>query len=246
MEKILAVVPTLTDDPTDTIKSLLYQTIKISKILLVIGSKNLYKKLTSTKRYPDIIECLYVKPNCKDPVGKRVAIALNTAFSKVHLTDYDYLLRVDADAILPNRFIEENLKIKADCVGKAGYAMLIKMDSFLKFFHGRFVEIGAEDSYIGLKLLSQGCIVKSWSLAPKVKRRSGVHHSWRYYFIRGEEMYKLGYEPLHVIDVLRHDVRNLFAIIGYGTAAVKRIRRYDVANWVFRAQLKRLIYGRWN
>jgi len=52
----------------------------------------------------------------------------------VNLEDYDYLLRVDADIILPKRFIEENLKAEADYVGKAGYCMLIKVSPFLKVF----------------------------------------------------------------------------------------------------------------
>ncbi len=242
--KILAVIPTLADDPSDTIKSLMEQTVKVSKILVAVGSWRLYQKLISNGI--GIAEYFYVKPNFKDPIGKRVAVALNYLLSKVCLEEYDYLLRVDADTILPNRFIEENLKADADYVGKAGYAMLLKMDCFIKFFNGRFVEVGAEDSYIGLKLLSQGCSVKPWILPPKLKRKSGSHHSWMYYFVRGTEMYKLGYEPIHVIEVLRRDFRNLFTIIGYVTAMLKRIKRYDIASWVFKAQLKRLFYGKQN
>lgn len=191
-------------------------------------------------------EYFYVKPDFKEPVGKRVAVALNYLLSKVRLEEFEYLLRVDADTVLPNSFIEENLKADADYVGKAGYAMLLKMDCFIKFFGGRFVEVGAEDSYIGLKLLSQGRSVKSWILSPKLKRKSGAPHSWRYYFTRGMEMYKLGYEPIHVIEVIRRDARNLFTIIGYATAILKRVKRYDTAYWVFKAQLKRLLYGKGN
>jgi hypothetical protein len=240
--RILAVIPTLADDPTDTIKSVMKQTVRVSKILVAVGSRELYQKLLS--KDTSVAEYVYVKPNFQDPLGKRIATALNYALSKVHLKNYNYLLRVDADTILPSRFIEENLKADADYVGKAGYAMLLKMNSFIKFFNGRFAEVGAEDSYIGLKLLSQGCSVKSWMLPPKLKRTSGSHHSWRYYFVRGMEMYKLGYEPLHVVEVLLRDVRNLFAILGYLTAVLKRMEHYDTARWVFRAQLKRLIYGK--
>jgi hypothetical protein len=242
--KILAVIPTLADDPTDTIKSLLMQTVKVSKILVAVGSWKLYKKLTSTDS--GVAEYVYVKPNFQDPLGKRIATALNHALSKVRLENFDYLLRVDADTILPSRFIEENLKANADYVGKAGYAMLLKTDCFTQFFNGHFIEVGAEDSYIGLKLLSQGRSVKPWILPPKLKRKSGSHHSWGYYFVRGMEMYKLGYEPIHVIEVLRRDFRNLFTIIGYAIAVLKRIKRYDIANWVFKAQLKRLFYGKQN
>ncbi|MGB9959433.1 MAG: glycosyltransferase [Candidatus Bathyarchaeales archaeon] len=240
--KILAVIPTLADDPSDTIKSLMKQTVKVSKILVAVGSWKLYQKLISNGI--GSAEYFYVKPDFKEPVGKRVAVALNYLLSKVRLEEFEYLLRVDADTVLPNRFIEENLKADADYVGKAGYAMLLKMDCFIKFFGGRFVEVGAEDSYIGLKLLSEGRSVKSWILPPKLERKSGAHHSWRYYFIRGIEMYKLGYEPIHVIEVIRRDVRNLFTIIGYATAVLGRVKRYDTAYWVFKAQLKRLVYGK--
>ena len=92
-----------------------------------------------------------------------------------------------------------SLKVDTGCIRKAGYAMLIKMSCFIKYFDGRFRDVGAEDSYIGLKLLSQGYSVKSWRLPPKLKRKSGVRHSWRYYFARGMEMYKLGYEPLQLL-----------------------------------------------
>lgn len=80
------------------------------------------------------MEYVYLKPNLDEPLGKRVVAAINYALSKVHLKEFDYLLRVDADTILPDRFIEENLKVDADCVGKAGYAMLLKVDCFIKVF----------------------------------------------------------------------------------------------------------------
>jgi len=154
-----------------------------------------------------IVEHIYVEPNLHEPLGKRIVIALNHALSKACLEDYDYLLRVDADVMLPKRFIEENLKVKADCVGTAGYAVLLKMNCFIKVFNGQFPEVAVEDTYIALKLLSLGYSVKPWVLPPILKRKSGTCHSWRYHFIRGVEMYKLGYEPLHVVDVLYHDLR---------------------------------------
>ncbi|MEM3828673.1 MAG: hypothetical protein QXP36_05620 [Conexivisphaerales archaeon] len=190
------------------------------------------------------MEIFYIKPNFQDPLGKRIATALNYALSMVNLNSYDYLLRVDADTVLPKRFIEENLKVNADYVGKAGYAMLLKMGCFLRIFNGRFVETAFEDTHMGLKLLCQGYSVLTWALPPILKRKSGAHHTWRYYFTRGIEMYKLGYEPAHVAEVVRYDIRNIFTILGYFTAIIKRPKRYDFAGWVFRAQLKRLLYGK--
>ncbi|MEM5854602.1 MAG: hypothetical protein QW228_09620 [Candidatus Aenigmatarchaeota archaeon] len=56
--RILAVIPTLNDDPTDTIKSLMSQTIKVSKILVAVGSEELYRKLVSTSG-KGVVEIFY-------------------------------------------------------------------------------------------------------------------------------------------------------------------------------------------
>ncbi len=121
--------------------------------------------------------------------------------------------------------------------------MLLRMDCFIRFFGGRFAEVGAEDSYIVFKLLSVGRSVKPWILPPKLKRKSGAHHSWRYFFIKGVERYKLGYEPIYIIASVRRDIRNVFIVIGYVTALLRRTKRYDTAYWLFRRQLKRLVFG---
>jgi glycosyltransferase involved in cell wall biosynthesis len=233
--KILAIIPTLEDDPTDTVRSILNQTVKVSKIVVVVGSWELYKKMRAADR---VTEYVYVRPNFRDPLGKRVATALNQALSTINLKEYEWLLRVDADTLLPRRFLEENLEVNADCVGRAGYAMLLRRESFDKIFNGRFVEVGAEDSYILYKLLSVGHVVKAWKLQPVVKGRK--RHEWGYYSVRGVEMYKLGYEPLHVLETMLHDIRNVFTVLGYIIALVKRYKRYEFANWVFKTQLYRL------
>ena len=115
---------------------------------------------------------------------------------------------------------------------------------FAKIFNGKFAEVGAEDSYFGLKLLYLGYQVKQWLCPPVLMRKSGQHHSFRYYFNRGVEMYRLGYEPIHVFETTRRDLRNIFCIIGYTFAAIKKIEYYEFAHWVFRKQLRRLLYGK--
>lgn len=240
--KIVAVIPTLRDDPSKTIESILQQTVKVSKIVVVTGSPELSRSLSC--QGSDIVEIIYVKPNMDDPLGKRIATALNIALHRVSLEEYDYILRVDADTTLPSYFIEKNLKANADYIGKAGYAMLLKASSFLKVFSGKFAEVGAEDSYVGLKLLYQGYQVKQWLCPPVLMRKSGQHHSYRYYLTRGIEMYRLGYEPIHVLETLRRDLRNIFCIFGYALAVLKRVDHYEFAYWVFRTQLRRLVYGK--
>lgn len=171
MEKlrILALIPTLSDDPSDTIKSLLEQTIKPSKILVAVGSWILYCRLTSIAKFKGV-EYVYVKPDFSEPTGVRVAKALNHLLSRESIREYNYLLRVDADVILPQFFLEANLKLDADYVGRAGYAMLLKVDTFIKFF-GKFPEIPAEDSYIGLKLIAYSANVKPYALPPILREK---------------------------------------------------------------------------
>jgi len=235
--KIVALIPTLRDNPTRTVESILQQTVKVSKIIVITGSQELCRSLSC--QGSDIVEIIYVKPNMDDPLGKRIAVALNIALRRVDLERYNYILRVDADATLPRGFIEKNLKANADYVGKAGYAMLLKGSSFLKVFSGEFAEVCAEDSYVGLKFLHQGYQVKQWLCPPVLMRKSGKHHSYRYYLTRGIDLYRLGYEPIHVVERLLHEFRNIFSILGYALAVLKGIERYEFACWVFRTQLRK-------
>jgi len=65
MVKVLGVIPTLKDDPTDTINSILAQTISVSQILVVVGSKRLYNTLTQSRQFNSSVRFLYVRPDCK-------------------------------------------------------------------------------------------------------------------------------------------------------------------------------------
>ncbi|MCD6530481.1 glycosyltransferase family 2 protein [Candidatus Bathyarchaeota archaeon] len=177
----------------------------------------------------------------KEYLGLRVAKALNYALKKVKVEDYDYILRVDADIKLPPDFIEKNLEIDAEIVGKAGYAMLIKTKSFLKIFNGRFPEVPAEDSFLNLSLMSRKRKVEDWRTPPILLKQSRKKHSWRYYFHRGEAMYKLGYEPIHVAERARtYGLMNAFTVLGYFISVIKRKEKYEISRWVFKTQLKRL------
>jgi hypothetical protein len=220
MVKVLAVIPTLKDDPVNSIQSLINQTIFIRRILVVVGSKNLYNALvsSSSERFPSQVQFMYVKPSSDRCVGKRVARALNAGLDLINLEEFDYLLRIDADIVLPSRFVEENLKLRADLVGTAGFALLIRVRPFVSLLHERFKEVCAEDSYVRYIFMQNGYSTMSWKLPPKLLRKSGKPHSWRYFYVRGLEMYKVGYEPLHVVGSLRYEVRNVFAVLGYISA----------------------------
>jgi cellulose synthase/poly-beta-1,6-N-acetylglucosamine synthase-like glycosyltransferase len=68
--RILALIPTLNEDPIETVESILKQSVEVSKIIVIVGGKELYKKLMSNSL--ERTEYIYVKPNFRQPIGKRV------------------------------------------------------------------------------------------------------------------------------------------------------------------------------
>jgi len=249
--RILALIPTLNDDPIKTVESILKQSVAVSKIIVIVGGKELYKKLMSSSL--ERTEYIYVKPDFSQPLGKRVGAAINIALVKGNFKEYDYILKVDAEVTLPRDFVEENLREAPDFVGSGGFAMLFKISSFLKVFGGRYPEVMADDTYLSLYLLYKGYTVKRWRRAPDAAVRKKTHHSHRHHFNTGTEVYRLGYEPVHVLLILRGILQDVFKgrieiarvlpIFGYFSAALRRIERYEFAPWIFRMQVRRLIYG---
>ena len=238
--RILVLIPTLNENPTETILSITRQTMKVSKIILIVGSQPLFNKLLKTT-ITSFANILYFRPCMEEPLGLRVTRALNYALSSVSIKEYDYILKVDADVLLPKNFIEENLKVNVDIVGGSGRAMLIKSQTFLKVFKGRFPEVASDDTFLNLCTMSKGGKVANWSVPPISLKISRKRHSWRYYFYLGIERYKLGYEPIHIIERFRaYKLMNCFLLFGYVTALLKRLGKYEFADWVFRTQLKRL------
>jgi hypothetical protein len=241
-ETVLAIITTLDEDPLRTIASLKNQTLKVSLIIVVIGSIALYDRLKN--RSSEDILFLYLPPDMTEPLGVRLAKAINFALEQVDLNKYDYLLKLDADVVLPARFLEENIKVNADYVGRAGYTMLLKVKPFLKVFNGRFAEVGAEDSYIGLKLLYRGYRIGNYLLRPTLMPAANKKHSYRYYFTLGREFYRLGYEPLHVLEKLRYGYMELFRIFGFFVALLTRSKKYEFAKFVSFVQIMRIIHGK--
>jgi len=105
--KILAVIPTLVDDPADTIKSLLRQTVKVSKILVAVGSWELYKKLTST----DSSVAEYVKPNFQGLLEKELPPHLH---AQTILGDYAvFMTKRNSKSIV--EAVQKDFNIKTKC-----------------------------------------------------------------------------------------------------------------------------------
>ena len=249
--RILALIPTLNEDPVKTVESILKQSVEISKIIVIVGGKELYKKLMSNSL--ERTEYIYVKPDFRQSLGKRVGAAINTALAKWDFKEYDYILKVDSEVTLPRDFVEKNIQEAPDFVGSGGFAMLFKISSFLKVLGGRYPEVMADDTYLALDFLYKGCTVQRWRRAPDVAVREKGHHSYRHHFNAGAEHYRLGYEPVHVLKVLSDilqdgfkgslEIDRVLPILGYFSAALRRIERYEFAPWIFRMQVRRLIYG---
>jgi len=238
---ILVLIPTLNDDPTSTVSSIRRQTITPSEIIVVVGSRSLFCKLLDS-HIVSRIKVVYLKPDMSEYLGIRVAKSLNYALNAVNLKEFDYILKVDADVELPPSFIEKNLEVGGDVVGKCGCALLIRNEIFLSEFNGRFPKVPADDTFFNLLLMSRNKKVKGWKIKPIMK--TVRKHSWRHYSSRGSEYYKLGYEPLHIFELLRFGIENVFLILGYLVSIIKRIDKYEISSWVFQTQLRRVIYGK--
>ncbi len=226
------------------------------RILCVIPS--LPKDLNSlsimsiiNQTYP--VEMLIVLPKevARGTTSQKVSRVLNDGLSHVKLQDFDYLLRVDGDVVLPSNFLEENLRGEPDLCGGAGYAMLIKVKSFLKVMKGKFHSL-SDDSYTCYKFMKEGFEPVKRRVEPVRMRQKGLHHgtsyfakprhqSILYFYHRGKGMHRLGYEPFHMFGRLRHSIWNIFAVLGYFAAIVRREDRLDVADFVWRRQVRRLL-----
>ena len=247
--RVCAVVPVLYDDPAPTIASIKQQTNVSSIIRVAVGSLDRFNQF---KTRGDA-EYVFVKPDFSQTSGVRTTAALNSSLCGIDLTQFDYMLRVDADVTLPQRFVEVNSKLEAALVGES-QAMLFSMPTFLKVFSGRFPEgINKEDTYVVLKLITMGYHVPYWLLPPYAQRVWGAGKSRRarlaYFFKNGYDMWKLGFEPIHVIGdafmrtVMGYDPWHFFEVLGYFTALVRREKRYDIARRVTISQLTRIFKG---
>ena len=149
--KVLCVIPSVPSHLNSaTVSSILQQTYPVDMILIL----------------PRKVE--------GKTVAERVSKVLNEGLSHVRLEDFDYLLRVDGDVVLPHNFLEENLKGKPDLCGGARHAMLIKVSPFLKLMNGKF-HPKSDDSYTVYKFMKEGCRIKKRKVQPILLRQAGLH-----------------------------------------------------------------------
>lgn len=213
--KVLCVIPALPSDrPTECLHSIAAQTVPVAKTVVLNQQGHgatLQEKLSNV---------------------------LNEGLTRENLGNYDYLLRVDCDTVLPTGFLASNLALNADVVGH-GHAHLIRVVPFMDAMHGQF-NGESDETYLNFKFMQQGYKWSYWDVKPVLKRRAGKTHSLQYFLNRGREMWRNGYEPLHVLGSCRWELRNLLCVFGYFAALLSGVPRLDVAAYTFRYQLHKL------
>ena len=150
---------------------------------MVTGSsslaKFLIKFLSIEEELSEKVRVIYVKPELTEHVGVRVGKAINNVLNNIPLHKYDFLLKVDADIVMPLNYVERCLKLKADLVG-LGPFMLVRMEPFLKLLSGRWPEVPTDDAYVMMCFKAAGLRIAPWLEGLVIKRKAGG--SWRYYY----------------------------------------------------------------
>ena len=191
----------------DTLQSIFSQSIPVTTTLL------LTEKVTEKLSFP-----------------AKISKILNGMIEFVRIEKFDYILRVDADVILPQNFIEKNLESGTHAMGY-GYAQLIDVKSFIKCMNGKF-NPEHDDGYIIEKFKFCG-IPASWDyvIKPILKREMGNHQGSGWFFAQGELKYKYGWEPvsLGIYAFRNFSVYTFFEVLGFFNALFRRKKRFDVA-----------------
>lgn len=213
--KVLAVVPCHPKEScAEAVESVRCQTVPVTEVLVL-------SEVSSIKPFP-----------------KRMSSILNNALENIKLENYDYLLRVDSDTVLPQNFLEENLKSDAKVMGW-GYAQIIHIPTFLKLMHGRFFS-EQDDTYIRLMFEMHGQKTCNLTVEPLSSRPFGECHGSGYFIERGQLMYKLGYEPAHIFSKALLNRQSMFMLYGYLKAWIQRLSKFDVSPFVAWTQLRAL------
>lgn len=217
--KILCLVPALPEDlDPECLPSIRNQTMPVNSIKLV----------SSRVRGGNFPE--------------KVTYVLNKALEEIDLKDYDYLLRVDGDTVLPPDFVEKGVAAGCDLYGTIGYAMLIRVQPFISCMNGRFFRL-SNDTYIPHCFAAHGFSVLRGDFS-KVRTRNKLH-SWMYYYFIGSNYYRLGYTLLHFLVSLKPRPLRVSAMLlaGFLGSWVNRKPKFDVADTVRTLQINKLKYN---
>jgi len=233
--RVAIVVTTLFDDPIPLLKLLAKQTLKPTRIIVAAGSRITANKLRELLRNEAMnipVDIIYVRPDLREHVGIRVGKTINQALQLLNLHEIDYLLKIDADVLIKTDYLEKCVKMDADLVG-LGPFMLIKAKPFFLLLKGRWPETPADDAYIAMAFRAGGLRVTRFPEGILVKRKGGATGSWRYYYLRGVDDWKVGFDPLREfmavlwLIIRRRSMLPVFTLIAYIAAMLKGEKMYE-------------------
>jgi hypothetical protein len=182
-----------------------------------------------------VVHTILLTERVKDSLSfpAKISLVLNNMLENLKLENYDYLLRVDADTILPPNFIEENIK---SCCAVIGYgpAQLIEVKAFLKFMKGRMYP-DHDDGYPIVKLKQDGLKTQvTYKVSPIIQRKSGFHQGTKWFIEQGELHFCYGTDVLSEFAVVMFKWKNYhpygcFFLVGYFKALFQGKSYFDVA-----------------
>ena len=171
--------------------------------------------------------------------GEVVGRTMNEALSRIQVSDYDFLLKSDDDILYPPRFLEVNTQADYDAMGR-GAGLLVRVEAYLKYIK-EWDTTSLEDSYPFYALLinNRRVLINNWVLPAKLLKPSTEPSDFTRMWACGRDCYRIGF-PFEVYAVsqlvlagrcsgVRAKAAQLWAIVGYVSACVRRLEKSPIA-----------------
>lgn len=217
--RIVCIVPALPNEVRlDTLRSIFFQTVPVSCVIIL------------TEKIKEHL-----------PFPAKISKVMNNMLVNLKIENYDYLLRVDADTVLPLNFIEENLKAQYDVLG-FGSAQLIAVPAFRKCMNG-LMHPDHDDGYPLFRFPQCGFkATLNYKVEPVFRRRSGLHRGSAWFVSQGELHYRYGYDILYELAIVlgkwkQYHPYGLFFFVGYFKALFQRKKLFDAGEIILRHNL---------
>jgi len=242
--KVIAFVLAFKEKPIYPLVSLMRQTIKPSKIVIVAAYPSAC--VDSLKGFK--VECLVIPPDLSLTVGERVGKALTIAFRLYLSEEYDYMLKLDSDVYFDETFIEENIKAGYDLMGR-GAAMIIKVKSFIKVFNHKWPISPLDDVIVTEVFKAYGYKVLPWKWIKPAKLIREPSYDVSRTLRVGYELYRIGFpivsELLLLYDRIlkRRELAFIGHLVGYLVALLRREKKYPFSNVIYDNHRNLLING---
>ena len=237
---------------SDSVKSLLNQTAKPPKIIIVLDrctdntekvvdelistNKEISKVIKKSTKYPKTFMKAYL-----------IAETINVGLEKAKPFS-EFIMIANADSIFSKDYLKECLEIfandeKCGMVGFAHYSNIsgsgyLIRGSILPNLNNQIKECAAEDTYVQFSVLNLGYTIKNLkkSTVTLLRERGGtsVPERIKYSFSKGYASYTLGYsfsyELARSVYWMRKGNFSSFAIIlGFTYAQLKKVEKLDIA-----------------